>query len=218
MTIYPGQPLGGEGQSAGWQAWITGINPPLSTRTQGRVPSLQMAFGTEFFKCFVFGRSDWDYSAYSFTMWREDTRGVAEFLNADNPDVSAFKRRRGKLILAHGWAGPALNPLSRIAYYERLQSRDSSLRDYVRLFMMPGVLHCAGGAGPDSVDWFTPIADWVERGRAPDRVIAQKLGADNQVVNTRPLCPYPQQAIYNGKGSVTAATSYVCRMPNRRVG
>jgi feruloyl esterase len=115
------------------------------------------------------------------------------------------------LILSHGWADPALNPLSTISYYERLQARDTNLRDYARLFMMPGVLHCAGGAGPDFVEWFTPIVDWVERGQAPERLIAQKRGPDGRVLAARPLCPFPQRAVHDGKGSVTDAESYACR-------
>ena len=212
-VIYPGQPFGGEGQPAGWQAWITGINTQLSTSTQGQAPSLQFAFGTDFFKYFVFGRKDWDYSTYDLSRWREDTRTTASILNADSPDLSAFKARGGKLILAHGWADPALNPLSTIAYYERVQARDARLRDYVRLFMMPGVLHCAGGPGPDSVDWFAPIAEWVERAQAPERVLAQKLGPDGGVLNAHPLCPYPLRAVYDGKGITTDAASYTCKAP-----
>ena len=85
------------------------------------------------------------------------------------------------------------------------------MRDYARLFVMPGVLHCGGGAGPDSVDWFAPIAEWVEHGHAPERLLAQKRGAEGRVVNARPLCPYPQRAVYDGRGSVSEAESYVCR-------
>lgn len=208
-TIYPGQPLGGEGQPGGWQPWIIGMN--ASPETQAQPPSLEFAFGTEFFKYLAVGRKDWDYATYDLSNWGKDTSAVAKYLNAVDADLSQFKARQGKLILAHGWADPALNPLSTIAYYDRLQSRDARLRDYVRLFMMPGVLHCAGGAGPDVVDWFTPIAEWVERGRAPDRVVAHKRGTDGRVLNARPLCPYPQRAVHDGKGSVTEADSFACR-------
>lgn len=172
---------------------------------------MQFAFGTDFFKYFVFGRKDWDYSTYDLSRWRADTSTTATILNADNPDLGAFKAKGGKLILAHGWADPALNPLSTIAYYERVQARDARFRDDVRLFMMPGVLHCVGGPGPDSVDWFAPIAEWVEHGQAPERLIARKLGPDGGVVNARPLCPYPLRAVYDGKGSTTDVASYACK-------
>ena len=209
MTVYPGQPFGGEGQRGGWQPWLTGMN--ASDATQAAPPSLQYALGTEFFKYLAVGRKDWDYATYDLANWRRDTAEVAKYLDAVDADLSKFKARRGKLILAHGWADPALNPLSTIAYYDQLQARDPSLRDYVRLFMMPGVLHCVGGTGPDFVDWFTPIAEWVEHGRAPDRLIAQKRGTDGRVLNARSLCPYPERAVHDGKGSVTESSSYVCR-------
>jgi Tannase and feruloyl esterase len=208
-TIYPGQPFGGEGQQGGWQPWITGMN--AGPGPEERPPSLEFAFGTEFFKYLALGRKDWDYATYDLSNWSNDTAAVAKYLNAVDSDLTKFKARQGKLILAHGWADPALNPLSTIAYYDKVQARDPRLLDYVRLFMMPGVLHCVGGAGPDFVDWFSPIAEWVEHGRAPDRVIAQKRSADGGVLNARPLCPYPQRAVYDGKGSVTDAESFVCR-------
>jgi feruloyl esterase len=210
-AIYPGQPYGGEGQPGGWQPWITSMN--ASEAAQAQPPSLEFAFGTEFFKYMAIGRKDWDYATYDLSSWRKDTAEIAKHLNAVDPDLGKFKASGGKLILWHGWADPALNALSTIAYYDQVQARDPRVRDYARLFMMPGLLHCTGGAGPDFVDWFTPIADWVERGRAPDRLIAQKRGADARVSNARPLCPYPQRAVYDGKGGVNEADSYVCRTP-----
>jgi feruloyl esterase len=77
--------------------------------------------------------------------------------------------------------------------------------------MMPGVAHCAGGAGPDDVDWVSSIANWVENGHAPDRVIARKLSRDGTVTRQRPLCPHPQKAEYTGRGSTEEAASFVCR-------
>jgi feruloyl esterase len=208
-TIYPGQPFGGEGQPGSWQPWVIGMDG--SAETQGQPPGLEAIFGVQFFKYLALGREDWDYATYDLANWRKDTAEVAKHLNAGDTDLSKFKARRGKLILSHGWADPALNPLSTISYYERLQARDPNLRDYARLFMMPGVLHCAGGAGPDFVEWFTPIVDWVERGQAPERLIAQKRGPDGRVLAARPLCPFPQRAVHDGKGSVTDAESYACR-------
>jgi feruloyl esterase len=207
-AVYPGQPFGAEGQPVGWPLWITGRTS--SAVPNGRGVSLQYQFATEFFKYFVFGRPDWDYSTYDLSNWRSDTRAVAEILNADNPDLSGFTARGGKLILAHGWADPALNPLTTISYYERVRKLDRNADDHVRLFMMPGVLHCRNGNGPDTVDWYSVIADWVEGGRAPTRVIAQKLGADGQVTNARPLCAYPMRAVYE-KGNTTDAASFACR-------
>jgi feruloyl esterase len=77
--------------------------------------------------------------------------------------------------------------------------------------MMPGVLHCAGGPGPDQVDWTSAIDSWVESGRAPDRLVARKLASDGTASRTRPLCVYPQRAVYSGAGSLDDEGSFVCK-------
>lgn len=209
--IYYGQPFGGEAEADGWLSWITGVDEPLLARAG--TPSLQWAFGTEFFKYFVFGDPSWDYSRYDLATWKRDTRLVATFMNATNPDLATFKAGGRKLILWHGWSDPALSALATIAYYRQVEEHDPAVRDYFRMFMLPGVLHCGGGPGPGSVDWFTTIADWVERGKAPDRLTAAKLDKDGKVERTRPLCPYPQRAVYLGNGSTDAAESYACKPP-----
>lgn len=210
-NIYPGQPFGGEGQTNGWAGWITGGTTAALRSLGVQSPTVNFGFGVNFFKYFVLGGKDWDYSTYDLARWPEETRTFASILNADNSDISAFKARKGKLIMSHGWSDPSLNAMGTVAYYERALRRDPNLPDYARLFMMPGVLHCGGGPGPDAVDWFTPIVDWVERGRAPENLLAQKLAPNGSVTNARPLCPYPQRAAYDGKGVTTQAASYSCQ-------
>lgn len=209
--IYPGQPVGGEADPGGWRDWITGVEPKLASGTGGKVPSLRHAFGTEFFKYFVHGDPAWDYRRFDVSAWARDTRVAATFLNADSVDLDAFKARRGKLLLWHGWADPALNAVSTVRYYDRLLARDPHAADYARLFLMPGVLHCAGGAGPDVVDWLTAMSQWTEQGAAPERLIAAKVGAGGVPLRTRPLCRYPQRAVYAGTGSTDDAASFECR-------
>lgn len=103
--IYPAQPFGGEGQTAGWPVWITGgaPQPPGQTAT---APSLRFAFGTGIFKYLVFNDPSWDYSRYDLNNWKKDTALAATFLNATSPDLDAFKSKGHKLILWHGWADP----------------------------------------------------------------------------------------------------------------
>jgi feruloyl esterase len=204
--IYPGQPFGGEGQTAGWPQWITGVKPP----PPGQAPSLRFAFGTGVFKYLVFNDPNWDYSTYDLANWKKDTALAATFLNATSPDLGAFNSRGGKLILWHGWADPALTPLASIRYHDQVLARDPAAAGYFRTFLMPGVLHCGGGAGPDTADWTAAIADWVEHGKAPDRVIATKI-ANGAVTRSRPLCPYPQKAVYSGAGSTDDERNFACR-------
>jgi feruloyl esterase len=85
-------------------------------------------------------------------------------------------------------------------------------RDWFRLFMVPGMFHCRGGVGVDRFDALSALIDWVEGGKAPDRLIGSHVeGA--RVVRTRPLCPYPQVARYTGTGSIDEAASFACRSP-----
>jgi len=205
-SIYPAQPVGGEGQPGGWPAWIVGMQP--GPTPQG--PSLRYAFGTQFFKYFVFSDPDWDYTRYDISTVRTDARIAGSLLNATNPDLDAFKAKGHKLIVWHGWADPALTPLATVRYHEQVSARDSKASEYLRTFMMPGVLHCTGGAGPDNVNWPAAISDWVENGKAPERLVARKL-VNGSAVRTRPLCPYPQKAEYKGSGSTDDEGNFVCR-------
>ena len=97
-----------------------------------------------------------------------------------------------------------------VRYHEQVLQRDAAAADYFRLFMMPGVLHCGGGPGPDTVDWPAAIDDWVENGKAPARVIARKV-VNNATIRTRPLCVFPQKAQYKGSGSTDDEASFVCK-------
>jgi pimeloyl-ACP methyl ester carboxylesterase len=207
-VIYPGQPFGGEGETAGWPAWIVGVNPMMITAQ--RAPSARFAFGTEMFKYFIFANPEFDYSKYDFANFRRDSAQAASFLNATDPNLDAFKASGGKLVLWHGWSDPALTAYGSIKYHDQVRARDPKAGEYFRMFMMPGVLHCAGGPGPDTADWPSVIDDWVEKGQAPERVIARKM-AGATVSRTRPLCVYPQRAVYNGAGSIDDEKSFTCK-------
>lgn len=211
-VIYPGQPFGDEqAGGAGWPLWITGMGQLTPVSGSAKAPSAQWAFGTEFFKYLVFNDSTWNYARYDLSKARADVAKAATILNADNIDLDRFTARGGKLILWHGWSDPALNALATIKYYQRATARSAAVAARLRLFMLPGVVHCAGGAGPDHADWPTAIADWVERGKTPVRLVASKIGADGKPTRTRPLCPYPEVAVYKGKGSTDDEANFACR-------
>jgi pimeloyl-ACP methyl ester carboxylesterase len=211
-VVHPGQPFGGEGDlDNGWLPWITGVFEPVFASSKQRFPSLQFAFGTELFKYFVYSDPEWDYARYDLNRVPDDTRTAANILNSTDPDLSDFNDRNGKLILWHGWSDPALSAYYSIDYYKQVERLDPSLRDYFRLFLMPGVLHCGSGPGPDQVDWFSAIADWVERGITPDKIVATKRNQGGDILMTRPLCPYPKQATFMGSGSSNEASRFECR-------
>ncbi len=209
-AIYPAQPFGGENLPNGWPFWITGRDSSLMREVH--VPTAQAMFVTEGAKYFMFNDSTWDYSKYSGS-FVADARRWAEILDADNPDLSRFAARKGKLIIWHGWSDPALNPIATIGYYNRVVARDARAANYARLFMEPGVLHCGDGPGPSDVPWMKAITDWVESGRAPDQMIATKSDSAGKTIRSRPLCAYPSRAVYKGSGSTDDAANFACRAP-----
>ena len=158
----------------------------------------------------MFDDPDWDYAGYDFSTWADDVADTAAILDATDTDLGSFRDAGGKLILWTGWSDSAITALGTIDYYEDVEDGDPAVREYSRLFMLPGVLHCGGGPGPDRVDWLTAIEDWVERGRPPARLIATKRGSDEESVLTRPVCPYPQVARYDGTGPTEDASSFRC--------
>jgi feruloyl esterase len=148
---------------------------------------------------------DYDKAAATVARW-------SKLADAKDTDLSAFHKRGGKLIMTYGWADQILQPLMGVRYYESLVARDRNAANYARLFMAPGMTHCAGGLGPDRNDAVTAVIDWVEKGKAPDQLIASKV-TDGKVVRTRPLCPYPQVARYQGQGSIDEAANFKCEAP-----
>jgi feruloyl esterase len=170
------------------------------------------ATGLDQFRFIVFQDPAWAVRRFAFEadLGRAE-KSDANTINALNPDLRPFLKRRGKLIQYHGWADPQISPGTSTQYYERVREvvgRD--VADGYRLFMAPGMGHCSGGAGPNTFDMLTALEQWVEQGRAPDRIIASHA-TKGIVDRTRPLCPYPQVATYAGAGSVDDAASFACR-------
>ena len=189
-----------------------------------------------FFSGMVFEKRDWDSKTLNFDSDVALTDARVGFLNATNPDLTRFKSRGGKLIQYHGWSDPGVPPLTSVDYYERVTVKSRGLKNtqrFFRLFMAPGMFHCFGGPGPNSFgnilaplplqssadnDVQKAIERWVERGIAPDKITATKYVDDDPkkgVVMTRPLCPYPQQARWTGKGSTDDAANFVCTAPKK---
>jgi len=133
------------------------------------------------------------------------------------PDLSAFHAAGGKLIAYHGWADPGVPPESMLDYYAKVTGAlggVDQVRNWFRVFMVPGMLHCRGGDAPNTFDFLTPMVAWVEKGVVPDGVIATQFADDKKTVKrTRPLFAYPNVAAYTGKGDVNAAASWTAKAP-----
>jgi feruloyl esterase len=156
---------------------------------------------------------DWDYRSFDFDRDIPMLAGWGALADADDPDLTAFRARGGKLLMTYGWADAILQPLMGVHYYEEaVAANGSDTSEFFRLFMIPGMAHCGGGTGPDSHDPVSAIIDWVEAGKAPDSIIARKI-ASGEVTRSRPLCPYPEVARYNGSGSIDDAANFRCVSP-----
>jgi hypothetical protein len=127
------------------------------------------------------------------------------------PDLTAFERRGGKLIVYHGWADGGVSPMNTVDYYAQVAFRQGGMekvRGWFRLFMVPGMFHCRGGDAPNTFDFMPAIMAWVEKGVAPDGVVATQKDASGAIVRQRPLYAYPEQAVYKGAGDVSQAASW----------
>jgi feruloyl esterase len=148
-------------------------------------------------------------------------------LHADDPQIDAFVARGGKLILYHGLADPFVSARPTIKYFEALQTRfgAAKAKSFVRLFLVPGMDHCAGGGVPDRFgaagafdaptadvrhDLLSAMAHWRKDGVAPERIVASKV-ENGAVVQTRPLCAYPAEARYRGTGDPMQAENFECK-------
>jgi len=177
----------------------------------------------QFFTNGIFMDPNYDFQSFDFDsdalFTDEKSAGsgltYAEALDALDPDLNAFKKRGGKLVMYHGFADPFVTPQSSIDYYNRVTDEMNGLEgtvDFARLFMVPGMWHCAGGPGPSVFDPFAPLTQWVEQGIAPDRIVGtHPSNSAGRVAFTRPLCPFPQEAAYNGHGDTTDAANFSCK-------
>jgi len=125
--------------------------------------------------------------------------------------LSAFKARGGKLLLYHGWDDMGIAPGNTVNYFTQVQSKLGSKEDdWMRLFMVPGMGHCSGGRGPDQANFMSALERWVEGGDAPDDITTHRVSG-NRIEMSRPLCPYPQTAVYKGIGSINDAANFECK-------
>jgi feruloyl esterase len=171
--------------------------------------------GNEFFKYFVFKDPAYDYMAQPINFDSHVALGDRpdiQVVNAVDPDIRAYTRRGGKLIMYKGWNDAGVPPGQPVDYFNRVVKTigAKAAEDAVRLYMVPGMNMCSGGDGADTVDWFATMRTWVEQKRPPADLVASRV-VDGKTVRTRPLCAYPQVATYRGSGSTDEAANFVCR-------
>lgn len=228
--IYPGYFTSAAGEAAAWPAWITGPETPGG--------SIQAFFGNAFFGRIIHeipAPGVWDFSTFNFDgdVAFANAKAARTF-NATEADLGRFthRNRRGRIIMWHGWEDPAISATDSVDYYRRVVRENDDAGDFFRLFLVPGMLHCSGGPGPNAFgqglaqqpplsnapehDVLSALERWVEQGVAPNSIVAVKYVSNNPALGierTRPLCAYPKVAVYKGRGSTNEAANFACRTP-----
>lgn len=206
--IYPGYPVGSE---AGWPAYW-GSSEPVRA---------------DYWRLWVFENPQWNWWTFDYDrdLAFADAK-VSPLVDQNNADIAAFKAHGAKAIVYQGWQDPVVNPIDTIAYVDRvkaLQGSQAEIDRFFRLFVVPGMGHCAGGSGATTFgnggsasptpsaehDLLMALDRWVETGAAPDRIVATRV-VGGAAVRTRALCPYPKKAVYSGSGSTDDAANFRC--------
>ena len=191
-SIYPGFPFDG------------GIGDPGFIPGLLNGPVIPVATGADF------AHFDPDREAA-----RVDDDATARLGDSLWTNLTTFAGHGGKLLFYHGLSDPWFSPLETLRYYEKMakdtggEPVSSSIASWSRIYMVPGMGHCQGGTATlDRFDMLSAVVDWVEKGVAPDRVVATGPAFPGR---SRPLCPYPQHAEYSGHGDSNDASNFVCQ-------
>lgn len=212
-ALFPGFMLGSEAvvprpNGPPTSGWVGLIAP---AEAGGRTADFGLAEATMRYLVFNPPQPEWDFHSFDFGRDSALLDRWGRLADATDEYLGDFRRSGGKLLITYGWADAILQPLMGVHYYERAaEANGSNADDFMRLFMIPGMAHCAGGLGPDQYDAVTAVIDWVENDAAPDSLLARKI-VNGSVTRSRLLCPYPQVARYQGQGSSDDAASFECR-------
>ncbi|MES2262621.1 MAG: tannase/feruloyl esterase family alpha/beta hydrolase [Pseudomonadota bacterium] len=214
-TLYA--PLKDESGRALDEGVLPGVPVTLTPRS---------AFAYSLFGKVVHGDANWDPATLNIARDHAAARAAWPDLPNDRADIGAFRARGGKLIYYHGWLDPWILAQLPVNYFRQVNRQLGDTGDFFRLFMVPGMGHCHGGAGADQFggaggadapvqdaehDMLSALEAWVERGQAPRRIVASRVEA-GRTTRTHPLCPYPQQAVHRGLGDGSDANNFECKI------
>ena len=188
------------------------VFPGLERGSEANWSPSPAGYAIDLFRHVVFKNPNWDPNSLNFdghyALTAEDEFAI---LDADDPDLAPFFASGGKLLMYHGWSDAGIPARASVSYYEGVRAKTGRAADEsLRLFMVPGMGHCGGGQGVNTFDMVAALDRWVTSGTAPSTVPASRV-RDGTVDRTRPLCAYPEFAVYEGSGSVDDAANFSCR-------
>jgi hypothetical protein len=190
-----------------WFPFERGAAPSVSSTT---------TCGSNGNECWTHADTTFDWHPLPLSQFDDEielsTRLVAPYSDIISTALEAAKNRGAKILMYHGGADPLIPSRQSIHYYNDALDRFGGvdqLKTWFRFFVAPGMGHCSGGVGPQPQSLFQRMVDWVETGVAPDSILATNTTA-GVVTRSRPLCPWPQTAIYNGTGDPNSASSFTC--------
>nr|ADU32682.1 multi-fuction esterase [uncultured bacterium] len=198
--------------------WPRGAEMQLTALVMGPEP---FPVAMSWFKLLVHGDdSSWNWLTMDWSKEIAASRDYgADILNVSAETLAPFFARGGKLLLSHGWNDGLIPANNTVKFYGELQTAGAP-QDQLRLFMAPGMEHCAGGEGPNSFDTLGTLDAWVSTGQAPDRIVATRLSSPNPnaaqlPAMTRALCAYPRVARFDGTGNPAEEGNFSCELPDK---
>jgi pimeloyl-ACP methyl ester carboxylesterase len=170
----------------------------------------------DWFRFFLLQDPQWDWTTLSPAgfehLWRQSVEEFGVVIGTDDPDLGRFRDRGGKILILHGLADQLIPAEGTINYFKRLLQQmggSEKVGRFARLFLAPGVDHGFHGSGATPAGQMEAIIDWVEKGTAPDKLLAEHRDQNGKVIRTRPLFPFPQVAKYKGSGTTDDAENFV---------
>ena len=191
-----------------------GLEPGSEMGWAGLAGPAPLTISNDHYRFVVFKNPSWDFKTLDFdqdvALADKQDNGL---VNAIEPNLKAFFSRGGKLLMYHGWSDQLIAPRNSINYYTSVAKAMGGVEkvaDAIRLFMVPGMAHCAGGDGTSTFDSVEALEQWVEQKKTPTQISASHM-TNGTANRTRPLCPYPMVASYKGAGSTDDALSVACK-------
>ncbi|HME42426.1 MAG TPA: tannase/feruloyl esterase family alpha/beta hydrolase [Syntrophorhabdales bacterium] len=238
-VVMPGYPLTDLNRfDGGFPIMTSGLSQPSCDRNNpepwlpGTPPGLPVHWGASdgTFPYFVFLTESYNQNQFPIEFFKN--KGVIEewalklndlrtnLGDATYPELMhRFVAGDGKMILYHGFSDPLITPYQTVQLYKDMATVTRGgyprLQENVRLFMVPGMLHCGGGPGPNAFDMLTALENWVEDGIAPDAITATGGQTPKCSAMSMPLCKFPEVATYKGSGNICSATNWSCDPHNR---